>query len=912
MPNLHGPIGLKAKMADACWSNNEKTRSRRLFRDCLEYLDTLADPLHPALLEVYLRLHENRFDFYDQFSITKDFSRNITFILDKFFPSDHFYAGIFYTREAQMEYSRCDFENALQYSKHALEIISKYSFLNNYIRLNYYTVADGYFWLERDYEKTIAFCNQAITKMQQTSVSPTYMYYIKGLSYSMLNDKASAIKNLNQVIALASENESYRNNYHGSLAYHELGRIFLLENKHITARNYFYRGLELARKNSLKGNVISNIYRELGNSYNTTGNHLKALSCLQQSIIAGCHSFSDTSVYANPVLEDIVLTQNLIKCLTIKAYIFYSIYEKEENPLSHLVNSLKCQELAVKLIEKRVIDIDEEKSGMIIADLIRIPMNNTVSYAVLLYLRTGEKQYAEKAWEYAEKSKMQVLSINTMKKNNLLYSGLPDSLVRKNEILNNEILEIENQLALDEKYGRNNGSKDGALNKLARLYGKRDALTAYLDENYPVYKRLKYNFTVAGVDQIQQALDNDQVVLEYQLLSTEIITFVITKSDFHIHFQFIDKQVARSIAKLRDALVSNPLQTDPEINYREFTESSHYLYTKLIEPVYDKIKNKRLIIIPHNQLTLLPFEVLIKKSPVNDGPPDYRSLQYLIREFPVAYAFSANLLIDRDRERKYGTGTAIFLPEYKPGNNSAGSNGLLALEGAASEARTIKNLTGGRLYRGIKADKSTFKARANRYRVLHIASHTIVDEKNPGLSCLVMTAPADSNEDGNLYSYELMQMDLDAQLVVLSGCNTGYGLLRNSEGLVSIARSFFYTGVRTVAYTIWPVADQAGSSLVKFFYQGLRHRQTLDNALQEAKLSFLEKAEPVKAHPFYWAGYVIVGKTAPVPMIRIYTWLILTIPAVIIILVFFLYRRFRAKASSRSILPVPHRIPRRN
>jgi CHAT domain-containing protein len=91
----------------------------------------------------------------------------------------------------------------------------------------------------------------------------------------------------------------------------------------------------------------------------------------------------------------------------------------------------------------------------------------------------------------------------------------------------------------------------------------------------------------------------------------------------------------------------------------------------------------------------------------------------------------------------------------------------------------------------------------------------MLDEKNPGLSCLVMTTPSDSNEDGNLYSYELMQMKLDAQLVVLSGCNTGYGLLRNCEGLVSLARSFFYTGVRTVALTLWPVADQAGSRLVR-------------------------------------------------------------------------------------------------
>jgi CHAT domain-containing protein len=159
-----------------------------------------------------------------------------------------------------------------------------------------------------------------------------------------------------------------------------------------------------------------------------------------------------------------------------------------------------------------------------------------------------------------------------------------------------------------------------------------------------------------------------------------------------------------------------------------------------------------------------------------------------------------------------------------------------------------------------------------------------------------MTAPSDSNEDGNLYSFELSQMKLNAQLVVLSGCNTGYGLLRNSEGLISIARSFFYTGVRTVVYTLWPIADQAGSKLIGNFYQGLRHRQTLDIAMRTAKLNYLEMTDPVKAHPFYWAGYAIVGKTDPVPIARPYLWaeILFSSLVIIILLSFFLYRKIKA------------------
>jgi CHAT domain-containing protein len=157
-----------------------------------------------------------------------------------------------------------------------------------------------------------------------------------------------------------------------------------------------------------------------------------------------------------------------------------------------------------------------------------------------------------------------------------------------------------------------------------------------------------------------------------------------------------------------------------------------------------------------------------------------------------------------------------------------------------------------------------------------------------------MTAPVDTPEDGNLYSYEISQMELKAQLVVLSGCNTGYGLLRQSEGLISIARSFLYTGIRSVAYTLWPLSDKTGSDLVCSFYQAIRSRQTLDKAMRTAKLSFLENADPVRSHPFYWAGYVIAGRTESVPVFGMFYWIMLGAAAITITSVFwFMYRKIR-------------------
>jgi CHAT domain-containing protein/tetratricopeptide (TPR) repeat protein len=894
-PGLHEINCLKAKMADACWRAHEMGKSEMLVRNCIEYLDTTLNPMHPALMEAYLILYNYSVNFFDNYATSKKLLRSATLILEKYFPENHFYAGILYTKKGQLEYALSDFENALQYSRHALQILSKYSFLNQYKQLNYQNIARFYYWLERDYERTISFSKQAIDSLQHTGLSPADLYYMIGLSYRKLNNTSQAIENLKRVISLTSDNEKYHDNYECSNAYQQLGNIYLSGADYSACLKDLMTALAYAKRISPKGYAIININRDLGNAYKIIGDYQKALFYIQQSIVAGCSRFDNLSVDANPSPGDIALTLPLTRSLTDKAYALYMLYEKEGRPLAHLVNALQCQELAVSLIEKRVIDIAEERSGLIISDLRKRAMNNAVSYSVLLYLRTGEKQYAEKAWGYAEKSKMQVLSINAMKKNNLLYSGLPDSLIRKQENLKNEILNIENQLALDEKNENSEGSRSEALAKLARLYGQRDELTVRLEKDFPAYGRLKYKFAVADMSSIQHYLEKDQVLVEYQMLSTEIITFAITKSDFTIHFQLIDKQVSDNITRLRTAVSSNPLQSDPVMNYEAFVESSHYLYMKLIEPIYNKIKGKRLIIVPHDQLTQIPFEVLIRTQPENSKHSDYRSQIYLIREFPVAYSFSANLLIDRD-QKKYGSGTAIFLPDYESFKRSKGRDSLLSsLQGAADESRAIRRLTGGRLYKQGMADESTFKARAHRYRILHIASHSLLDDTNPDLSYLAMTATSDAKEDDNLYSYEITQLELKAQLVVLSGCNTGYGILRHGEGLMSIARSFFYTGTRAVAYTLWPMADKAGSDLVSSFYKGLRHRQTLDKALRNAKLSFLEKADPVNAHPYYWAGYVVVGRTDPMPVFRLaFRMVILSASAAISILIFFLYRKFRA------------------
>ena len=214
-----------------------------------------------------------------------------------------------------------------------------------------------------------------------------------------------------------------------------------------------------------------------------------------------------------------------------------------------------------------------------------------------------------------------------------------------------KLSEIENILALHEKSGISAMDPE-LLRRLTGLYDQRTTLVNSIEKNYPEYYKAKFNFNVAGLDEIQKMLEEDQVILEYQLLNTEIIIFIISKHDFYIHYQLIDKRVLQELQNIWSVLNIDPSQQGAKESLATFANSSQFLYSILIEPVYDKIINKRLIIIPHNELTQIPFDILISEKPEKRSRSNYRNLKYLIREFPIVYAYSANLLLENKDEKK--------------------------------------------------------------------------------------------------------------------------------------------------------------------------------------------------------------------------------------------------------------------
>jgi CHAT domain-containing protein len=190
-------------------------------------------------------------------------------------------------------------------------------------------------------------------------------------------------------------------------------------------------------------------------------------------------------------------------------------------------------------------------------------------------------------------------------------------------------------------------------------------------------------------------------------------------------------------------------------------------------------------------------------------------------------------------------------------------------------------MSGGKAFTGPDASEEIFKQLAVGSHIIHLATHATLDDEDPLKSKLVFSE-GNADEDGLLNVYEIYNLDLAARMVVLSACNTGAGKLNRGEGIMSLARAFFYAGVQNLIMTLWTVSDIQSTELMLGFYRQLIAGRSTESALRKAKLEFLEQASPSYQHPQYWAGYILVGNPDTFFLSRLYR---LTIPVLLITLI---------------------------
>jgi len=303
-----------------------------------------------------------------------------------------------------------------------------------------------------------------------------------------------------------------------------------------------------------------------------------------------------------------------------------------------------------------------------------------------------------------------------------------------------------------------------------------------------------------------------------------------------------------------------------------FQKQARDLYDLLLRPAASLLQGKsKLIIIPDRELWQLPFQAL---EPARG--------RFLIEQLAISYAPSLTVLSEMmklKQKRKSDSGASHGLLAF--GNPDVGESTRTRVESALMDERLaplpeaerqvkmIGRLYGpgaSEIYLGAEAREARFKQQAGTSRILHLATHGIANDASPMYSHLVLSqAHDDQNEDGLLEAWEIMNLDLHADLAVLSACDTARGQVVSGEGMIGLAWAFFVAGCPTTVVSQWKVDSASTTELMIEFHKRLRaeaaprHPRPMSEAeaLRAAALKLMKSK--TYQHPFYWAPFVVVG-----------------------------------------------------
>ncbi len=342
--------------------------------------------------------------------------------------------------------------------------------------------------------------------------------------------------------------------------------------------------------------------------------------------------------------------------------------------------------------------------------------------------------------------------------------------------------------------------------------------------------------------EIQKRLSRGpSVLLEYFLGERRSYLLRIGATDVRFYQLPARTELERSLRAYLKSL------SDPSLDLEIITRASERAGREVL-PVEDEIfrKAKAVIVVPDGILHYLPFETLR----VGQGSRP----RYLIEAAAVSYVPSASVMAALMDQPHPGAWAKEILAVGPPARSTP------ELPFGKQEVRDIaRSYAAGTVdvLTGEAVDESELKARPlSEYRIIHFACHGDLDEAYPLRSSLALSAREGSDEDGALQAREIYGLKLNAELVVLSACQTGRGRLERSEGPLALARPFFVAGAQAVVASLWPINDRSSAVFMGAFYREIASGRSPSESLRSAKIGMLKSRW---AHPFYWAPFVLQG-----------------------------------------------------
>ncbi len=610
---------------------------------------------------------------------------------------------------------------------------------------------------------------------------------------------------------------------------------------------------------------------------------LIALDYYQKALVAGTDGFSVLDFSVNPEIGQEISEIQLLEVLKKKAYCLETLSDlnlsasNKQGAIANYTIALETIEKAVELIHQIRTGYVSEDSQFFLAENQESTFMSAVGVTYKLYQQTNDLSYAHKGFELAEKSKSASFLASIKDSRAKEFGGIPDSLLNREDYLKMNISSYKEMLFEENQNSEPDSARIELFNaKIFQLGEEYEQLVQLFEDSFPNYYSFKYKNEVVGIEAIQRRISRKTAVVEYLIEEPnekqkygQVFKFIITDKDFRFTRDVIDSSFVSDIESVYQFLTSSKYLFTGKEEYKGYVTAAYQLYRALLAKDQTVLEDRELIIIPDDKLAYIPFDALLSQMP-DTSKMNFRTLPYLVQDYSISYTYSATLLFNYfDKAKLAEKDLMAFAPSYLNDERdytaiSEYRAGLLPLPAVSKEVDFITEYVSGDVFKDSLAQESQFKKAASEYDILHLAMHTLINDTLPMYSKLAFSKPNLGNaEDGWLNTNEIYTMDLKARMAVLSACNTGSGKLQKGEGVMSLARGFLYAGCPSIVMTLWEVEDESGAYIMKDFYKFLSKGKSKNEALRSAKLAHIQNADPLKAHPHYWLGYVVVGNPEP-------------------------------------------------
>ncbi len=775
------------------------------------------------------------------------------------------------------------YEVSLEYLQKALLLRREYYGEKNPIIASSYMSLGEVYEYKREYNSALDYYKKALEirvgLLGNNNIETAKTYQNIGNVYKKMKVYELALEYLNKAILIEKK---YYGDLHISVAsaYQSIAQVFVVNNRFDSA--FVYQENALRTYNALFGEnhpKVASALNEIGNLYMLSNSINKALEYYQKALISNTRDFNKINVSANPALFRYYDGNILLQSLILKANALQQVYSNFSRDTKDLEVAYKTFSLADTLVQSISLSMEKNLDKILLTEQEKRINEGLVQCAALFYKATQDAQYINRAFYYCEKSKSR-----------LLLSALSDIETKRLAKVSNEDINKEKELKNKiEECKRNLAVKvEGVLleDTWNELFASNEKLKLHLETyktKYPIYNQLKKELNFIKLDSVIELIDDETAVLNYFVGDSSIFIIQITKDSKSIVTKRKNDFFDFHVEGLRQGIVFDA--------QKGYIESAYALYNQLIPNTLPK-SIKKLLVIPDGKLNTIPFEALLTENVRMKEYEAYERYPYLIKNYKISYSYSATLFAQTQSRKTTKTpkGLLAVAPIFqktqadtmlltasntKYSQKEAFFGTLQTLPYSAKEVTFIKSLFDkkkypSRVFMDIDATKSNFTAESLRdYRYVHLATHGFTNEEKPELSGIAFAREKNNSYDFMLYQGEIYNLDLRADLVVLSACETGLGKISKGEGVLGLSRALFYTGCKNMLVSLWKVADESTSELMINFYKNLLMKGSLTNnllkgapvhrdALHKAKLQMLKNRE--SANPHNWAGFIMLGQ----------------------------------------------------